>query len=79
MQSVLPSRPKDFDTPKFLNLSIVEENPELVILANEMDGVSLTTTEGPLRSVMDQSVMPVGEFSSQYSVQKLSTIIINIA
>jgi hypothetical protein len=67
-----------YSSPKFLNLSIVENNPELVILANEENGVPLPTTEGPLRTVMDQSIMPEDEFSSQYSVQKLSYIIINI-
>ncbi|MBD3195621.1 MAG: hypothetical protein GF317_11225 [Candidatus Lokiarchaeota archaeon] len=30
--------------------------------------------EGPLRSVIDQSVMPIGEVASQYSVQKLAII-----
>ena len=64
--------------PKFLNLSIVETYPDLVILAFEENGV-LLTLEGPLRTVMDQSVMPEGEYSAQYSVQKLSLITINIA
>ncbi|MHA1670220.1 MAG: hypothetical protein ACTSV5_06525 [Promethearchaeota archaeon] len=67
-----------YSSPKFLNLSIVEANPDLVILAVEENGVPLTA-EGPLRSVMDQSVMPEGDFSSQYSVQKLSLITINLA
>jgi len=67
-----------YSSPKFLNLSIVEAYPDLVILAFEENGVPLSL-EGPLRSIMDQSVMPEGEFSSQYSVQKLSQIIINLA
>ena len=50
----------------------------MVILAYEENGVTLTT-EGPLRSVLDQSVMPEGEFSSQYSVQMLKEIVINKA
>jgi hypothetical protein len=65
-------------SPKFLNLSIAEFNPDLVILAYEENGVQLTD-EGPLRSVIDQSIMPPNEYSSQYSVQKLYQIIINIA
>ncbi|MHA1191690.1 MAG: hypothetical protein ACTSP9_05270 [Promethearchaeota archaeon] len=67
-----------YSSPKFLNLSIVEAYPDLVILATEENGVPLTI-EGPLRSVMDQSVMLEGEYSSQYSVQKLSLITINLA
>lgn len=67
-----------YSSPKFLNLSIVETYPDLVILATEENGVPLTI-EGPLRSVMDQSVMPEGEYSTQYSVQKLGLITINIA
>ncbi|MHA1750189.1 MAG: hypothetical protein ACTSYF_16280, partial [Promethearchaeota archaeon] len=56
-----------YSSPKFLNLSIVEMYPDLVILAFEENGVPLSL-EGPLRSVMDQSIMPDGEYSSQYSV-----------
>lgn len=67
-----------YSSPKFLNLSIVEANPDLVILAYEENGVPLSL-EGPLRSVMDQSIMPDGEYSSQYSVQELSMISINLA
>jgi len=67
-----------YSSPKFLSLSIVEANPDLVILAYEENGVPLSL-EGPLRSVMDQSIMPYGEYSSQYSVQELSQIIINLA
>ncbi len=67
-----------YSSPKFLNLSIIEAFPNLVILATKENGVPLTI-EGPLRSVMDQSIMPEGEYSSQYSVQQLSLITINIA
>jgi hypothetical protein len=63
-------------SPKALNLSIMKNNPELVIIAYEENGDSLSLGEGPLRSVLDQSIMPNGEYSSQYSVQKLSEIII---
>jgi hypothetical protein len=66
-----------YSSPKFLNLSIAEVNPDLVILAYEKNGVPLSE-EGPLRSVMDQSIMPPNEYSSQYSVQKLYQIIIDI-
>lgn len=62
---------------KFLNLSIVKNNPELAIIAYEKSGDPLSLAEGPLRSVLDQTIIPNGEFSSQYSVQKLSDIIIN--
>jgi hypothetical protein len=64
-------------SPKFLNLSIVKNNPELAILAYEKSGDPLSLAEGPLRSVLDQTIIPNGEYSSQYSVQKLSDIIIN--
>jgi hypothetical protein len=67
-----------YSSPKFLNLSIVEANSDLIILAFEENGIPLSV-EGPLRSVMDQSVMPEGEYSSQYSVQKLTKISIRIA
>ena len=67
-----------YSSPKFLNLSIVEANPDSVFLAFEENGVPLSV-EGPLRSVMDQSIMPAGEYSSQYSVQKLNKIVIKIA
>ncbi|NVM16841.1 MAG: hypothetical protein HWN80_03940 [Candidatus Lokiarchaeota archaeon] len=67
-----------YSSPKFLNLSIVEANSDLVILAFEENGVPLSV-EGPLRTVMDQSIMPEGEYSSQYSVQKLTKISIRIA
>jgi len=67
-----------YSSPKFLNLSIAEENSNLIILAFEENGVPLSA-EGPLRSVMDQSIMPEGEYSSQYSVQKLTKIVIRIA
>ncbi len=67
-----------YSSPKFLNLSIAEVNPDLVIIAYDQNGIPLSEGEGSLRSVMDQSVMPPNEYSSQYSVQKLYQIIINI-
>ncbi len=65
-----------YRSPKPLNLSIAQFNPELVILAYAKDGNQLFD-EGPLRSVIDQSIIPSGEYSSQYSVQMLKEIIIN--
>ncbi|MFX0042760.1 MAG: hypothetical protein ACFE8L_07600 [Candidatus Hodarchaeota archaeon] len=65
-----------YRSPKPLNLSIVQLNPELVIIAYEKNGDPLFE-DGPLRSVMDQSIMPSGEYSSQYSVQMLKEIVIN--
>ena len=64
-----------YHSPKPLNLSIAQNNPSLVILAYEQNGASLFE-EGPLRSVIDDSIMPEGEYSSQYSVQKLTSIVI---
>ncbi len=66
-----------YHSPKPLNLSIAEDNSGMVIIAYEEDGAPLFG-EGPLRSVIDQSVIPDGEYSSQYSVQMLSKIIINL-
>ena len=65
-----------YHSPKPLNLSIAQNNPDLVIIAYEEDGAPLFE-KGPLRSVIDQSIMPDGEYSSQYSVQMLSEITIN--
>jgi hypothetical protein len=65
-----------YHSPKPLNLSIAQDNPDLVIIAYAEDGAPLFG-DGPLRSVIDQSIMPEGEYSSQYSVQMLSEIIIN--
>lgn len=64
-----------YHSPKALNLSIVKDHPELVIIAYEENGAPLFG-DGPLRSVLDQSIIPAGEYSSQYSVQMLSEIII---
>jgi hypothetical protein len=66
-----------YHSPRPLNLSIAEHNSDMVIIAYEENGAPLFE-EGPLRSVLDQSIMPVGEYSSQYSVQMLSKIIINV-
>ena len=62
-----------YTSPTALNLSITQNNPEKVIIVYEEDGVPLFG-DGPLRSVIDQSVMPSGEYSSQYSVQQLASV-----
>jgi len=64
-----------YHSPKPINLSIAQNSPNLVILAYEENGRPLFET-GPIRSVIDDTIIPIGEYSSQYSVQKLSTIII---
>jgi len=64
-----------YHSPKPINLSIAQNNPTLIILAYEENGSPLFET-GPIRSVIDDTVIPTGEYSSQYSVQKLATIII---
>ena len=68
-----------YKSPKALNLSIVKDNPDLAIIAYEQNGDPLSLADGPLRSVLDQLIVPSGAYSSQYSVQKLSEIIINIS
>jgi len=65
-------------SPKPLNLSIAQDNPELIILAYYEDSQPLFG-DGPLRSVLNQSVMPSGEVCSQYSIQQLASIKINIS
>jgi len=65
-----------YRSPQSLNLSIAKNNPELVILAYAEGGQPLFG-DGPLRSVLNQSVMPSGEVASQYSVQQVSSIEIN--
>jgi hypothetical protein len=67
-----------YHSPKPLNLSIAQYFPDLVILAYEENGAPLFE-DGPLRSVIDQTIVPAGEFASQYSVSLLNTIIINYA
>jgi hypothetical protein len=64
-----------YHSPKPINLSIAQNNPNLVILAYEENGHPLFET-GPIRSVIDDTIIPLGEYSFQYSVQKLATIII---
>lgn len=70
-------RGRDAYSSKPLNLSIAQVNPELVILAYAEDGQPLFG-DGPLRSVLNQSVMPSGEVCSQYSIQQLASIEINL-
>lgn len=65
-----------YRSPLPLNLSIAQNNPTKVIIAYAEDGQPLFG-DGPLRSVINQTVMPNGEVSSQYSVQQLASIIID--
>ena len=66
-----------YRSPLPLNLSIAENNPYSVIIAYSKDGQPLIG-DGPLRSVINQTVMPPGEYSPQYSVQKLARVEINL-
>jgi hypothetical protein len=62
-----------YRSPQPLNLSIAKNYPTLVIIAYMEDSYPLFG-DGPLRSALNQSVMPIGEVSSQYSVQQLAII-----
>jgi hypothetical protein len=62
-----------YRSPQPLNLSIARDYPNLVIIAYAEGGYPLFG-DGPLRSALNQSVMPIGEVSSQYSVQQLALI-----
>ena len=65
-----------YKSPRPLNLSIAEYSPQSIIIAYSKDGQPLIG-DGPLRSVINQTVMPPGEYSSQYSVQQLAKIEVN--
>jgi len=64
-----------YRSPLSLNLNIAQNNPRQVIIAYAEDGQPLFG-DGPLRSVINQTVMPSGEVASQYSVQQLASIVI---
>ncbi len=64
-----------YASPKPLSLIIAKNFSTSVILAYEENGLPLTS-DGPIRSVIDQSVVPEGEFSSQYCVKMVSSILI---
>ena len=66
-----------YHSPQPLNLSVAKNHPNLVIIAYAEDGDPLFG-DGPLRSALNQSIMPIGEVSSQYSVQQLIRIEINL-
>jgi hypothetical protein len=66
-----------YSSPKPLSLVIAKNFSTSVILAYEKNGKPLGTSEGPIRSVMEQSIMPQGEFSSQYCVKMVKKIVIN--
>ncbi|TXT65250.1 MAG: hypothetical protein BAJALOKI3v1_120057 [Promethearchaeota archaeon] len=64
-----------YQSPKPLNLSIAQNNPTLVILAYLEDGYPLFE-DGPIRAIIDQSVVPEDEYSSQYTVKYMASVII---
>ncbi|MBD3212378.1 MAG: hypothetical protein GF311_07205 [Candidatus Lokiarchaeota archaeon] len=64
-----------YQSPKPLNLSIAQNNPTLVILAYLEDGYPLFE-DGPIRAIIDQSIVPEGEYSSQYTVKYMASVII---
>ena len=65
-----------YSSPSPLNLSLAQSFPDLVIIAYEEDGNPLID-DGPLRSVVNQSLLMSGQYASQYSVQHLTEIIIS--
>ncbi|TXT65006.1 MAG: hypothetical protein BAJALOKI1v1_480015 [Promethearchaeota archaeon] len=64
-----------YKSPSPLSLVIAKNYTTSVILAYEKNGQPLLD-EGPIRSVIEQSVMPEGLFSSQYCVKMLTRIVI---
>jgi hypothetical protein len=62
-----------YRSPRPLNLSMAQNNPDLIIIAYVENGYPLFG-DGPMRAALNQSVMPYGEVSSQYSVQQLASI-----
>jgi hypothetical protein len=65
-----------YHSPTPLNLSLAQSFPDLVIIAYEEDGSPLIES-GPLRSVVNQSLLSYGQYASQYSIQQLAEIIIS--
>jgi len=64
-----------YASPKPLSLIIAKNFSTSVILAYEENGQPIIT-DGPIRSAIDQAVVPEGEFSSQYCVKMLKSIVI---
>ena len=62
-----------YRSPTPLSLSIAQNNPELIVIVYAENGYPLFG-DGPMRSALNQSAMPSGEVSSQYSVQQLASI-----
>ena len=54
-----------YRSPQALNLSIAKNYPHLVIVAYAEDGYPLFG-DGPLRSALNQSVMPIGEIDVSF-------------
>ena len=65
-----------YSSPSPLNLSLAQSFPDLVIIAYEEDGNPLID-DGPLRSVVNQSLLMSGQYASQYCLQQLTEIIIS--
>ena len=64
-----------YESPTALSLSLAENYEDQVILAYEEDGEPLYE-KGPLRSVVDEEVIPE-YYNSQYSVYNLRYVIID--
>ena len=65
-----------YSSPSPLNLSLAQSFPDLVIIAYEEDGNPLID-DGPLRSVVNQSLLMSGQYASQYALKHLTEIIIS--
>jgi len=63
-----------FTSPKPISLTLAEDNLNLVILAYERDGIPLFE-QGPIRSIVDFSVIP-SETTTHWAVQNLKSILI---
>jgi DMSO/TMAO reductase YedYZ molybdopterin-dependent catalytic subunit len=62
-----------YESPKPLSLEdVAKDNEKEVIIAYEINRKPIQ--EGPLRSVINHSAIPSGEYSSQYSVKYLREI-----
>jgi hypothetical protein len=59
-----------------INISIIKNNPSLVILAYEENGISLGTPpdDGPIKSVVNRSLYPT--WNSRFSVRNLAAIVV---
>jgi hypothetical protein len=64
-----------YASPRPLSLILAKNFTASVILAYEENGQPIIA-DGPIRSVMEQPIMPEGEFSSQYCVKMVKSIVI---